>query len=254
MSKTALIANTIRDPFGVAVGFVPVTFTLMSGSAPTAGFRIDDGTEVAAQAQLISGQSGAYTQQLEQNANIAPAGTYWMATELKPALSGGPSMIPFLVGPNGGVLSQLQAIPVPAPGPSGALTQTQADLRYTQASQNFNLLYVTIAGAITAPVVSPVRIPFPVGCASIDGVTCVLGTAVGGLVVCDVLLGGSSLWFAGGTKPTFTVATSTASSTGEVVPFTQPQPAAAGAVLQCSVTNVSFPVPAADLTFCVRYH
>lgn len=251
MSKTALIANTVRDPFGVAVGFVPVTFTLMSGSAPTAGFRIDDGTEVASQAQLISGQSGAYSQQLEQNANIAPAGTYWMATELKPALSGGPSMIPFVAGPNGGILSQLQSIPVPAPGPSGALTQTQADQRYTQASQNFNLLYVPITGTISAPFTSPVQIPFPVGCASIDGVTCVVGTLPVGTLTLDVLLGGSSLWFAGGTKPTIT---SFLSSSGEVVPFSQPQAAVAGQRLQFVVATFVGTGAAADLTFCVRYH
>lgn len=85
---TSVVSNTITSPDGTPVANVPVVITLV----PAGAFRIDNSFDMAPidQAVITSNGGGNWTATLEQNANLSPAGSYYLVNEQVPAAAGGP--------------------------------------------------------------------------------------------------------------------------------------------------------------------
>lgn len=89
---TSILTDTIRDPGGNVVATssgTTVNFRLMAGGSQVAGFRISDGVNVASQIVTSASTTGAISQALENNTNITPTGTYYIAEILNPSSQGG---------------------------------------------------------------------------------------------------------------------------------------------------------------------
>jgi hypothetical protein len=126
VALTSTVSNTIKDPNGVVQVGVVVTVTLM----PTAGFRVDDSTEVARTVSTTTNGSGVWSIALERNSNITPANTTYEVVEYIPQSAGGPRVWTITVGAsNQTVLAALTLSP-PSATPSSFLTQASADARY----------------------------------------------------------------------------------------------------------------------------
>jgi hypothetical protein len=124
---TSTISNTCTDPSGVAVASVTVKATLVPALR---AFRTGPATEVAAVVSTVSNGSGAWSLVLERNADITPAGTYYIVEEQIPAASGGPRFYEILVGASDQTLLAAQVTPIPTVQVSSFLTQAAADARY----------------------------------------------------------------------------------------------------------------------------
>lgn len=85
---TSVISNTITSPDGTPIANVPVTITLV----PAGAFRIDNSFDMAPvdQPTITSSGGGNWSATLEQNANLTPAGSYYLVTEQIPQAQGGP--------------------------------------------------------------------------------------------------------------------------------------------------------------------
>lgn len=79
-SPPGSLSNTLLNPSGVAQSGVRVEVRLM----PHGGFRSASATEVARLIKAVSGADGLWTVNVEANANITPAGTWYEVTEFNP--------------------------------------------------------------------------------------------------------------------------------------------------------------------------
>ncbi len=89
---TSILTDTIKDPAGNTVATSPgtvVNFRLMANGSPTPGFRASDGVNVASLIVTSATTAGTISQALENNANIVPLGTYYVAEILCPSSQGG---------------------------------------------------------------------------------------------------------------------------------------------------------------------
>ncbi len=89
---TSILTDVVKDPGGNVVGTSPgtqVNFRLMANGSPTPGFRISDNVNVASLIVTSASTAGAISQALENNTNITPSGTYYVAEILCPTSQGG---------------------------------------------------------------------------------------------------------------------------------------------------------------------
>ncbi len=89
---TSTLTDTVRDPGGNVVATssgTVVNFRLMANGSPTPGFRKSDGVNVASLIVTSASTTGTISQALENNSNIAPTGTYYVAEILCPSSQGG---------------------------------------------------------------------------------------------------------------------------------------------------------------------
>ncbi len=89
---TSTLTDTIKDPGGNVVATSPgtvVNFRLMANGSPTPGFRISDGVNVASLIVTSATTTGTISQALENNKNVTPGGTYYVAEILCPTSQGG---------------------------------------------------------------------------------------------------------------------------------------------------------------------
>lgn len=101
MPITSPISNTITDATGAPIVGVPVEARLQ----PSGCFRIDDGSEIASTGTTTNA-TGTWTLNLEQQSNIAPAGTYYIVEEDVPDSAGGPRQWKISVGATPATLQQ----------------------------------------------------------------------------------------------------------------------------------------------------
>ncbi len=111
---TSIISDVTTDPSGTPVGGVPVTITLFRAGAPAAGFRISNQTQVTSTVTLTSNGSGAWASALEQNANIFPAGTYYVINYAFTATQGFPTDWAILVGTGNQTVGQALIVAPPS--------------------------------------------------------------------------------------------------------------------------------------------
>lgn len=126
MALKSTISNTILDPNGNVVAGAPVTITLQ----PTAGFRVDDSTEVARVYSTVTNASGVWSALLERNSNITPANTTYEVVEQIPQANGGTRVWQIQVGASDQTVSAAQVSVPPAATQSAFLTQAAGDARY----------------------------------------------------------------------------------------------------------------------------
>ncbi len=89
---TSTLTDTVRDPGGNVVATssgTVVNFRLMANGSPTPGFRKSDGVNVASLIVTSASTTGTISQALENNSNISPTGTYYVAEILCPSSQGG---------------------------------------------------------------------------------------------------------------------------------------------------------------------
>ncbi len=85
---TSVITHTQTDPFGVPVEYV-ANFRLTTAAGQQEGFRLSNGTGISALATTTSNALGAISVALENNSNIVPAGSFYVAELLLPSSAGG---------------------------------------------------------------------------------------------------------------------------------------------------------------------
>lgn len=125
MALTSVISNSVKDPNGGAVANCLVEVRLM----PTAGFRIDDGLEVARVKTTLTDVNGAWSLALERNSNISPASTYYEVVEYIPDAQGGRRVWLIQVGAAPASVSSSLVTPTQVQV-SQYLTQALGDARY----------------------------------------------------------------------------------------------------------------------------
>ncbi len=89
---TSILTDTVVDPGGNVVATssgTVVNFRLMANGSPTSGFRISDNANVASLLVTSASTTGGISQALENNSNIVPTGTYYVAEILCPSSQGG---------------------------------------------------------------------------------------------------------------------------------------------------------------------
>lgn len=125
---TSTISNIITGPSGTALAAVPVVIRLV----PRGAFRIDTGTEVAAEVRTTTNASGLWSVALERNSNISPTNSYYEVEERCSAAQGGPRKYTFQVGATNQTLFAALVSPIPDITSSNYMTQASADARYLQ--------------------------------------------------------------------------------------------------------------------------
>jgi len=127
-----LISNTIKDLGGFGIPNVYVTIDLV----PPGAFRLSDHTEVASRYNVVTDNNGYWQQNVEQNANINPAGSYYKVTELLPASAGGNRYWIIATGSAGaGAVYDLITTPPVSPGAMvDYLTKAEGDSYYAPIS------------------------------------------------------------------------------------------------------------------------
>ncbi len=128
---TSRITNTIKDASGTAIPSVPVQVRLM----PSGGFRISDFTEVARLDSTSTDATGFWSLDLERNANITPANSWYEVTELVPDSAGGKRVWFIAVGDSdqsllASLVTPAQQQPTVVPAGTVYLDQAAADARY----------------------------------------------------------------------------------------------------------------------------
>jgi hypothetical protein len=147
VTQVSRIANVVLDDAGNPVPGCQVTVTLLTPQGVGGAFRVDDGTEVAPVIQAVTDQNGLWFANLEQTANISPAGTFYQVSEYIPSTKAsqfapqGVRIWLIQVGALGEMLSAAQVL-VP-PTSTGAtvpvfLTQATGDARYVLAPASFS--------------------------------------------------------------------------------------------------------------------
>src|SRR5690348_5867699 len=112
---TSVISNTVIDPSGNPVPFATVVATLVVPAFLTA-----TGIEVATQVTTTANASGVWSLALERNADLTPAGTYYIIDQLLPA---GTRSYAIQVGATDQSLIASLVSPIPVPSTTVYLTQ-----------------------------------------------------------------------------------------------------------------------------------
>lgn len=120
---TSVISNTLLDPD------IPDGTEVIATLMPTPGFRVGTLEEIPRRVEgTITSLAWALT--LERNADILPAGTWWLIEEKIPELDGAHNLWPVEVGPTDTLLYQSLVTPAVATGFGNYLTREVADTLY----------------------------------------------------------------------------------------------------------------------------
>lgn len=124
---TSVITGTITSTGGTPISGVTVLCTLKPY-----GFRITEGTQIAARQTTTTNGSGVYTFTLEETANITPQGSYYEIEEQVSVAQGGRKVWVISVGASNATVAASLLASAPDQGTPDYLTQDQGDARYVQ--------------------------------------------------------------------------------------------------------------------------
>ncbi len=86
---TSVITHTQTDMVGTPVPSYVTNFRLTTAAGTDSGFRLSDGTGIASAYAVTASTAGSISVSLENNSNIVPAGSFYVAELLLPSSAGG---------------------------------------------------------------------------------------------------------------------------------------------------------------------